>query len=88
MKLLEIKQALDAGKQVRLDLLAPYAKLLHVIYKRKFGHEPMVMVLKHQYKARYCRVLNFHRYLELLYDLPRERAVQVHEASFHLKRLR
>jgi hypothetical protein len=86
MKLLEIKQALDAGKQVRLDLLAPYSRMLYVLYKKRFRHEPVVMV-KHKHKAVYCRILNFHRYLEMLYEMPPAIAVQVHESSFHLKRL-
>lgn len=87
MKLHEITSAFRTGKQVRLDLLAPYAKLLYVYYKRQFKHEPMLMINTIDHSAAYCRIVNFHRYLELLYDLPAQKGLAIHHSSFYLKRL-
>lgn len=87
MKLYEITTAFRTGKQVRLDLLVPYAKLLYVLYKRQFKHEPVLMVNKVDHPATYCRIVNFHRYLELLYEMPASKGIEVHNSSYHLKRL-
>jgi hypothetical protein len=87
MKLHEITTAFRTGKQVRLDLLVPYAKLLYVIYKRQFKHEPLLMINTVEHSATYCRIVNFHRYLELLYEMPPEKSTAIHHSSLYLKRL-